>query len=233
MSFLNVRKCHKILRRTFADVEGFFEQIGGEIVENRHYYYARVSSTGQNLARQIEAFKADGANDRDIVTDKQSGKDLDRPGYQALKTTLLRCGDTLTICSLDRLSRSKSDIKNEIGWLQDHGVRLRILNIPTTLNDAPAGQEWVTEMVTNILIEVLSAMAEEERRNIRSRQAEGIAAKRNREDWQDYGRPHVKAPDNWQQVMQQWRAGEITATEAMRLTGIRKTTFYKLAKEVI
>lgn len=200
-------------------------------MENRHYYYARVSSSGQNLARQIDAFKRDGANDRDIVTDKQSGKDLERPGYQALKTTLLRSGDTLTVCSLDRLSRNKADIKNELRWFQEHGIRLRILNIPTTLQDVPDGNGWVIEMVTNILVEVMAAFAEEERRNIRSRQAEGIAAKRNREDWQDYGRPHVQVPDNWQQVINQWRAGEITATEAMRLTGIRKTTFYKLAKE--
>ena len=202
-------------------------------MENRNYYYARVSSTGQNLARQIEAFKADGAADREIVTDKQSGKDLDRPGYQALKTTLLRSGDTLTICSLDRLSRNKADIKEELRWFHEHGVRLRILDIPTTLSDAPEGQEWITDMVTNILVEVLAAMAEEERRNIRNRQAEGIAAKRNRSDWKDYGRPHVQVPDNWQQVMKKWRTGEITATEAMRLTGIRKTTFYKLAKEAV
>ena len=202
-------------------------------MENRNYYYARVSSTGQNLARQIDAFKANGATDREIVTDKQSGKDMDRPGYQALKSTLLRSGDTLTITSLDRLSRSKSDIKNELRWFQEHCIRLRVLNIPTTLSDAPDGQEWVTDMVTNILVEVLAAMAEEERRNIRSRQAEGIAAKRNRADWNDYGRPHVQVPDNWQQVMQKWKSGEITATEAMRLTGIRKTTFYKLVKEAV
>lgn len=202
-------------------------------MENRNYYYARVSSTGQNLARQIEAFKTYGASDREIVTDKQSGKDMDRPGYQALKNTLLRNGDTLTITSLDRLSRNKNDIKEEIRWFQEHGIRLRVLNIPTTLRDAPEGQEWVADMVTNILVEVLAAMAEEERRNIRNRQAEGIAAKRNRSDWKDYGRPHVQVPDNWHQIMQQWRAGEITAVEAMRLTGVRKTTFYKLAKGVV
>ena len=200
-------------------------------MENRNYYYARVSSTGQNLARQIAAFKSDGATDREIVTDKQSGKDLDRPGYQALKNTLLRSGDTLTIASLDRLSRSKSDIKNEIQWFHENGIRLRVLNIPTTLQESPAGQEWIVDMVTNILVEVLAAMAEEERRNIRTRQAEGIAAKRNRADWQDYGRPHVQVPDNWGQIMQQWQAGKITATEAMKLTGIRNTTFYKLVKE--
>lgn len=200
-------------------------------MDSRRFYYARVSSSGQNLARQLDAFRTDGATDRDIITDKQSGKNLERPGYQALKTTLLRRGDTLTICSLDRLSRCKADIKDEIRWMQENGIRLRVLDLPTTLQDAPAGQEWIMDMVSNILIEVLAAMAEEERRNIRSRQAEGIAAKRSRADWDDYGRPRVQVPDNWEQVIELWRAGEITAVEAMRRTGVKRSTFYKLAKE--
>ena len=156
---------------------------------------------------------------------------MNRPGYQALKTTLLRSGDALTVCSLDRLSRNKADIKNELRWFHEHEIRLRVLNIPTTLQDAPAGQEWVTNMVSNIMIEVLSAFAEEERRNIRSRQREGIEAKKNRADWEDYGRPHIQVPENWKQVLQSWKAREITAVEAMKLTGIKKTTFYRLVKE--
>ena len=76
-------------------------------MESRTYYYARVSSREQNLDRQIAAFKALGASDRDIITDKESGKDLNRPGYQALKNTILRSGDTLVVKSLDRLSRNK------------------------------------------------------------------------------------------------------------------------------
>ena len=82
-------------------------------MESRTYYYARVSSKEQNLDRQIAAFTALGASERDIITDKESGKEINRTGYTALKTTLLRRGDTLVIKSLDRLSRNKSDIKNE------------------------------------------------------------------------------------------------------------------------
>ena len=81
-------------------------------MESRTYYYARVSSKEQNLDRQLATFASLGASERDIITDKQSGKDLHRPGYTALKTTMLRSGDTLVIKSLDRLSRSKVDIKN-------------------------------------------------------------------------------------------------------------------------
>ena len=103
----------------------------------RTYYYARVSSTDQNLARQIDAFKALGATDRDIIKDKASGKDTDRDGYQALKGQLLRRGDTLVVTSLDRLSRTKWDIKEELRYFQMNGIRVKVLDLPTTLIEWP------------------------------------------------------------------------------------------------
>lgn len=93
---------------------------GRFLMESRTYYYARVSSKEQNLDRQIAAFAALGAQEREIITDKESGKDLDRSGYTALKTALLRRGDTLVIKSLDRLSRSKRDIKNELQYFKEN-----------------------------------------------------------------------------------------------------------------
>lgn len=140
------------------------------------FYYARVSSREQNLDRQIEAFKSLGADEREIITDKESGKNLERPGYQALKSAMLRSGDTLVVKSLDRLSRNKSDIKNELQYFKDNGIRLKVIDLPTTMMELPPGQEWVFEMVNNILIEVLGTIAEQERATIRQRQAEGIAA---------------------------------------------------------
>ena len=128
-------------------------------MESRTYYYARVSSREQNLDRQLAAFTAMGAQERDIITDKESGKDLNRSGYTALKTALLRRGDTLVVKSLDRLSRSKTDIKNELQYFKDSGIRLKVLDLPTTLMEYPPGQEWVFDMVNNILIEVLGAIA--------------------------------------------------------------------------
>ena len=127
---------------------------------NRTYYYARVSSKEQNLDRQIDAFVALGANEREIITDKQSGKNLERPGYQALKNVILRPGDTLVIKSLDRLSRNKEDIKNELQFFKDNGIRLKVVELPTTMMSLPEGQEWVFEMVNNILIEVLGTIAD-------------------------------------------------------------------------
>ena len=119
---------------------------------NRTYYYARVSSTEQNLDRQLEAFKSMGADSRDIITDKASGKNLERTGYQALKSAILRRGDTLVIKSLDRLSRNKSDIKNELKYFKVEGIRLKVLDLPTTLIDLPSEQSWIFDMINNILL---------------------------------------------------------------------------------
>lgn len=195
-------------------------------MESRTFYYARVSSREQNLDRQLAAFAAMGAQERDIITDKESGKDLDRRGYTALKTALLRPGDTLVVKSLDRLSRNKADIKNELQYFKDNRIRLKVLDLPTTMMDFPAGQEWIFDMVNNILIEVLGSIAEQERVTIHQRQAEGIAAAKAK--GKHLGRPRAEKPDNWDEVITAWKAGKITAVEAMRRTGTKRSTFYKL-----
>ena len=196
-------------------------------MESRTWYYARVSSREQNLDRQLAAFAAIGAKERDIITDKESGKDLDRRGYTAPKTALLRRGDTLVIKSLDRLSRNKADIKSELEYFKENSIRLKVLDLPTTMIDYPAGQEWVLDMVNNILVEVLSSIAQQERETIRQRQAEGIAAAKSK--GKHLGRPAVAYPDNWTEVYKAWKAGQITAKIAMEQTGLKRTSFYKLA----
>ena len=196
-------------------------------MESRTWYYARVSSREQNLDRQLAALAAIGAKERDIITDKESGKDLDRRGYTALKTALLRRGDTLVIKSLDRLSRNKADIKSELEYFKENSIRLKVLDLPTTMIDYPAGQEWVLDMVNNILVEVLSSIAQQERETIRQRQAEGIAAAKSK--GKHLGRPAVAYPDNWTEVYKAWKAGQITAKIAMEQTGLKRTSFYKLA----
>ena len=197
-------------------------------MESRTYYYARVSSKEQNLDRQIAAFKALGAQEREIITDKESGKDFERAGYQALKHAMLRRGDTLVVKSLDRLSRNKCDIKNELQYFRDNGIRLKVIDLPTTMMDLPEGQEWVFEMVNNILIEVLGTIAEQERASIKRRQAEGIQAAKAK--GKKLGRPAITFPANWNEVYSSWKAGEITAKEAMERTGTKRTSFYKLVK---
>ena len=199
-------------------------------MDSRTYYYARVSTSAQNLSRQLAKFKELGADDREIITDKESGKDFNRQGYLALKNQLLRSGDTLVICSIDRLGRNKEQIKQELEYFKANNIRVKILDIPTTLIDFPAGQEWVCDMVNNILIEVLGSIAQRERETIKARQAEGIAeAKKN--PAVKFGRPKAEKPDNWDDVITRWKAKEIKAVEAMKELGLTKPTFYKLVKE--
>lgn len=197
-------------------------------MDSRTYFYARVSSKEQNLDRQLAAFASLGASERDIITDKESGKDLNRSGYTALKTAMLRSGDTLVVKSLDRLSRNKADIKNELQYFKEHGIRLKVIDLPTTMMELPEGQAWVFDMVNNILIEVLGTIAEQERVTIRQRQQEGIRAAKAK--GKHLGRPGLVVPENWEEVYSAWKNGEITAKVAMERTGLKRTSFYKLVK---
>lgn len=193
----------------------------------KQFGYARVSTAHQNTDRQIEALVDYGVDERNIIVDKQSGKDFERVGYLALKTTMLRSGDTLVIKELDRLGRNKQMIKEELEWFSAHDIRVKILNVPTSLMDCE-GQDWILKMVSNILIEVMSSIAEEERAKNHQRQSEGIKAAKNR--GVVLGRPVIKKPENYEAVMEKVTSGEIKAVEAMRELGIKKTTFYKLKK---
>ena len=139
------------------------------------YGYMRVSTKSQNLNRQEDALLEFGVEKDNIFADKESGKNFDREKYQEMKSILKR-NDVLVIKELDRLGRNKEMIKEELRYFKDNGIRLKILNIPTTLIDIQEGQEWIIDMVNNILLEVMSSIAEEERKKIKERQAEGIAA---------------------------------------------------------
>ncbi len=197
-------------------------------MEGRVLAYARVSSKEQNLDRQIEQLKQY-VSEENILTDKASGKDLDRPAYKALKGALgLREGDTLIITSLDRLSRNKSDMKNELQWFKDHGVRVKVLDLPTSLIEVPEGQEWIIEMVENILIEVIASIAEQERETIRKRQQEGIIAARAK--GKHLGRPKKTIPQEFPEVYNRWKDGKITAVSAMRRLGMSSSSFYRAVR---
>ena len=197
--------------------------------EPRIMGYARVSSSEQNLDRQILALKQY-VPEESIIVDKQSGKDLERPGYQALKGPLgLRNGDTLYVKSLDRLSRNKEDIRKELQWLKDKGITLRILDLPTTMAEFGEGQEWIRDMVTNILIEVMSSIAEQERIAIRQRQKEGIEAAKKK--GKHLGRPVIAIPERFPEVYENWKGGRITAVYAMKNLGLKRGTFYRMAEQ--
>jgi len=198
-------------------------------MKSKVFAYARVSTKEQNLDRQLKAFADLGIAEREIIVDKESGKNFDRKGYQSLKNGMLRAGDTLYITALDRLSRNKADIKAELEHFKAQNIRLKVLDLPTTLMELPEGQEWVFEMVNNILIEVLGTIAEQERATTKQRQAEGIAVAQSK--GQKFGRPQAEKPDNWGEVVAEWQSGAITARKAMEMLGdMKPNTFYRLLK---
>lgn len=196
-------------------------------MENKVFGYARVSTSHQSTDRQIEALVKYGVSERDIITDYQSGKDFQRQGYLSLKENMLRKGDTLVVKELDRLGRDKRMIKEELEYFKAQGIRVKILNIPTTLMEIE-GNEWVLEMVNNVLIEVLGTIAQEERVKNHVRQREGIDAAMAK--GVEFGRPKLRKPDNYEEVMARVVVGEITGVQAMKLMGVKKTSYYKLKR---
>ena len=201
--------------------------------------YARVSTQEQNLDRQLKALEQYVDHDM-IVVDKASGKDLDRPGYQSLKVGIgkLQKGDVLYIKSLDRLSRSKEDAKQELQYYKDNGITVRIIDMPTTMMTYPEEQAWIGEMITNVLIEVLASIAQVERETIKKRQQEGLQAMPVNEEGRRYskktgkpiGRPTITYPQGWKETYCMWIDGTITASKARQILGLKKNTFYKLVK---
>lgn len=197
----------------------------------RIYGYARVSSKDQNLDRQIEELKK---FNKDIVlfTDKQSGKDFERKEYEIMKRVTGE-GDTIVVKELDRLGRNKELIKQELEYYKNKGVRVIILDIPTTTTNLDGMDEGIAKemlkMINNILIEVLATMAEQERNKIKSRQREGIAIAKNK--GVEFGRPRIEIDDNFINIYDKWKNKEIKAVEAMKILGLTKATFYRRVKE--
>ena len=199
------------------------------------YFYGRVSSKDQNLARQLEVAKAYKNIDH-VYCDKQSGKDFDRPEYQKLKAVVV-AGDEVIVKELDRLGRNKDEIKVEIAWFKENGVNLRILDVPTTLIDFQ-GQEWIRDMVNNILIEVLGAVAQQEREKTNRRQREGIDAmpvvdgkKFSTKKGCAYGRKPVELGDDFEKFLKKQKDGLMTVNECCEALGIGRSTWYARVRE--
>lgn len=193
-----------------------------------NFAYIRVSSKEQNLDRQYEAVKDYVTDEKYIYSDKASGKDMEREGFQNLLKAM-REGDTLYIKSIDRLGRNKELIKKYLAIFQEEGIRVKIIDLPTSMQDVPAGQEWAIEMINNIIIEVYTAMAEQERVNIKQRQKEGIAVAKTK--GKHLGRPVMELPKEWTKLYKEWKAGRITAVAFMEKIDMKKATFYKKVKE--
>ena len=139
------------------------------------YFFARVSAKDQNLARQLALAESLGIPKENVFCDKITGRKKERPEYDRGKALLVK-GDEVYFDELDRVGRDKALIKEELEWFKERGIIVRVMDVPTTLIEFPVGQEWVMEMVNNILIEVLGTIAEQEWKKIKKRREEGVAA---------------------------------------------------------
>ena len=185
------------------------------------YGYARVSTKEQNEQRQIIALEEFGLNLRQIFIDKQSGKDFERANYQRL-TRRLKEGDTLVVKSIDRLGRNYGEILEQWRILtKEKSVDIVVLDMP--LLDTRQGKDLMGTFLSDIVLQVLSFVAENERANIRQRQAEGIAAAKAR--GVRFGRPPKPLPDNYLSTYLQWKSGALTGTAAAKECGMPLATF--------
>ena len=199
------------------------------MAQGKVFGYARVSSQGQNEARQISALIEAGVSERDIYIDKVSGKSFDnRVQYLALRNSILREGDVLIVKSLDRFSRNKAECKAEIEYLKSIGVRFQCLDIPSTCIEVNEENCWIMDMISNLLIEVLASISEDERNRIRTRQKEGIVEARKNNV--KFGRPRIDLPDNYDEVMNLVSKKELNDLQAMKLLNMSKTTYYRRKK---
>lgn len=204
------------------------------------YGYARVSTKDQHLERQLTAIKkyAPGISDNNIFIDKKTGKDFEREQYQAMKVILEHLSKVssssdsieLIIEEMDRLGRNATGIKKELLWFKEHNIIVRILEIPTTLLDVDQNNKWVTELINSLLIEVYSAIAEQELEKREKRQAEGIAEAKKKGAYK--GRKPIEVNESmFKQIYAKWKATEITARQAMKELDLKPNTFYRRVKE--
>ena len=188
------------------------------------YGYVRVSTKEQNIDRQLVEMYAQGLNDKTIFIDKQSGKDFERDEYQNLKK-ILKSGDLLIIKSIDRLGRNYDMIIDEWRTLvNEMNVDIQVLDMPL-LDTRTEGKNLVGKFISDIVLQILSFVAENERENIKKRQAEGIRIAK--EKGKHLGRPKLKLPKSFTIIADQYKKKEITLAEALSSLKMNRSTFYK------
>ena len=196
-------------------------------MENKIYGYVRVSSQEQNEDRQLIAMSEAGVERANIFIDKQSGKDFDRPNYKRL-IKRLRTGDTLFIKSIDRLGRNYEEIQNQ--WriiTKDKGVDMVVIDMP--LLDTRNHKNLLGTFISDLVLQLLSFISENERTTIRQRQAEGIAAAKKRGI--RFGRPTKEAPQNFEEVILKWQKKEVPLDEILKEYDMSAATFYRRLRE--
>lgn len=203
------------------------------------YGYHRTSTTEQHLDRGLTEITKYCAEHKielvKIFTDQSTGKNFNRPRYQVMKEDVLRTGDTLIVTELDRLGRNKNDTMAEIRYYKDNGIRLMVLELPTTLIDTSTMNNDMAQMmldcIGNMMLELYASMAQAELTKKEKRQKEGIQAKKDRGEWDDYGRPRAMDKVTFAKEYQNVIIGKEGAFELMRRLGLTKATFYRYVKE--
>ena len=199
-------------------------------MNNKKFGYGRVSSKSQNEARQVEAFKNYGIDSRDIYIDKKSGKDFEREQYQILKK-ILRENDLLVIHSIDRLGRNYEMIVNE--WKDiTKNIKADIVVLDMPLLDTRQKKDLLGTFINDLILQLLSYVAQTEKEKINTRQREGIdiALKYGTKTGKSFGRPKITKPDNFEEVIKEWKDKKITAREAMKILNLKPNTFYNMVK---
>lgn len=192
------------------------------------YGYIRVSSADQNEDRQLVALRSCKVPECNLFVDKQSGKDFERPEYRRMLRRLKR-DDLLYVKSIDRLGRNYGEILEQWRLLtKEKGVDIVVLDMP--LLDTRSGKDLMGTFIADLVLQILSFVAQNERENIRQRQAEGIAAATAR--GVPLGRPALPLPENFEEVVSSWRNKEIDFASALQQTGMRPATFYRRLKDI-
>lgn len=199
-------------------------------MDSKVYGYVRVSTKEQNEDRQVQAMLDSGVPKERIFIDKQSGKDFERAEYQTLKRILKDSPESLLIIhSIDRLGRNYKEILKE--WqelITECKADIKVLDMP--LLDTTQYKDLLGSFISDLILQVLSFVSEQERKNIKKRQAEGIEVAR--AQGKELGRPKAQITENFIQEVKKWKNGEQTATQTMKNTNTKRTTFYKLVKEL-
>ena len=194
----------------------------------KNYAYIRVSSLDQNESRQLRAMAELAIPKGNIYIDKQSGKDFNRYNYQKLLQRLMP-GDLLYILSIDRLGRNYREIQNQWRYLtEERQIDICVIDMP--LLDTRRYKDLLGTFISDLVLQVLSFVAESERDNIRKRQAQGIAAAKARGT--RFGRPEAKIPKNFKQLVNKWRNNKLTCEEILQICQISKATFYRRVREM-